>query len=177
MAPDSPTSVCPEGLLVMGVAGSGKSTVAALVAGRLGWDFLDADDFHPPANKEKMSAGIPLSDEDRAPWLELLNALLVRQIAANRHPVLACSALREKYRAQVTAGNLPVAVVFLRGTFEEILVRMNAREGHFMPRALLESQFAVLEEPTNAWVFDIATPAEAIAAEIATKMVASRCGS
>src|SRR4030095_544887 len=95
----------PKGFLVMGVSGSGKSTVGKALAEKLGWDFFDADDFHPPENIAKMAAGIPLNDSDRAPWLAALSNLLLSTLQANRHPVLACSALKETYRAKLLEGN------------------------------------------------------------------------
>lgn len=145
----------PCGFIVMGVSGCGKSSVGAALAERLGWTFHDADDFHPEANIRKMHAGIPLTDADREPWLENLNAMLSSEIQAGRHPVLACSALKAAYRKTLVRGGLPVVFVYLKGTFEEISARLRARTNHFMPPALLQSQFDTLEEPENAWVCDI----------------------
>ena len=137
----------PAVLVVMGVSGSGKTTIAALLAGRLGWEFEDADDFHPPANVEKMHGGTPLTDEDRAPWLAAMAAWIDATRATGRHGVLACSALKRAYR-QVLIGDRPdVRLVYLQGSRELIGVRQAARTGHFMPAALLDSQFATLEEP------------------------------
>ncbi len=137
----------PAVLVVMGVSGSGKTTIAALLAGRLGWEFEDADDFHPPANVEKMHGGTPLTDEDRAPWLAAMAAWIDATRGTGRHGVLACSALKRAYR-QVLVGDRPdVRLVYLQGSRELIGVRQAARTGHFMPTALLDSQFATLEEP------------------------------
>ena len=136
-----------KGYLVMGVSGSGKSTIAELLARSLGWQFFDADDFHPPANIAKMKAGQPLHDEDRAPWLARLSELLAREVEAGRPPVLACSALRRRYRDILLANAPGVMVVYLKGDKNLIASRMSRRSGHFMPPALLDSQFDALEEP------------------------------
>lgn len=129
-------------LVVMGVSGSGKSTVGAAVAQRLRVPFADADDFHPPANIEKMSAGIPLEDEDRAPWLDAIGEWLAA------HPdgaVMSCSALRHRYRDRLRTHAPRVSFLHLAGTPEVIAARMAGRPGHFMPASLLASQFATLE--------------------------------
>ena len=136
--------------VVMGVSGVGKTTIGKKLAGRLGIPFFDADDFHPPGNIDKMSSGIPLTDEDRLPWLQQLNQLLRTQ--QNHHgAILACSALKENYR-EVLRQNLhpPVRFIFLQAPKNFIHNRMQQRTGHFMPPALLDSQFDVLEEPTEA---------------------------
>lgn len=136
-----------DGYLVMGVSGSGKSTIAEMLARSLGWSFFDADDFHPPANIAKMKAGQPLNDGDRAPWLERLSELLAGEVAAGRPPVLACSALRQRYRETLLAKAPGVMVVYLRGDKNLIASRLSRRSGHFMPSTLLDSQFDALEEP------------------------------
>lgn len=135
-------------LVVMGVSGSGKSTVAALLAKRLAWDYLEGDDLHPAANVAKMSAGIPLVDEDRWPWLDDIAAWIRRHDEAGQPAVLTCSALKRAYRDRLAAGG-PKSVVFvyLYGSKAEIKERLAARNGHFMPTALLDSQFAALEPP------------------------------
>jgi gluconokinase len=148
----------PSVIVVMGVSSSGKSTIGALLAGRLHWEFEDADWLHPPANIDKMQAGIPLTDEDRQPWLAALAKWtdLVRQ--QGLHAVLACSVLKRKYRDVVLGGRSDVQLVYLKGSEELIARRMAARHGHFMPRALLHSQFEALEEPSadeNALVVSI----------------------
>ena len=134
-------------LVVMGVAGSGKSTVAAMMAGRLGWAFRDADDFHPPENVAKMSAGVPLTDEDRKPWLAAIAAWIDARRAQGEQGVVTCSALKRVYRDALIGGRADVRLVFLEGGRDLIGARMAARRDHFMPTALLDSQFATLEPP------------------------------
>ncbi len=134
-------------VLVMGVSGSGKSTLARELANALGGFFLDADDFHPPANIRKMRSGIPLNDEDRAGWLGMLNEVLLRQIDSGRRPVLACSALKERYRQQLFEGMDSYQIVFLDISKELLLQRMRTRQNHFMPVSLLDSQLETLEAP------------------------------
>ena len=136
-------------LVVMGVSGSGKTTIAALLAQELGWRFEDGDWFHPKANVEKMENSIPLTDADRLPWLEAIAAWIDDLHARGGHGVVACSALKRGYREILArAGHEIVRFVYLRGDKTLIAKRMTARHGHFMPPALLESQFATLEEPT-----------------------------
>ena len=132
----------------MGVAGSGKSTVAARLAQRLGWDFAEADTFHSSANIAKMSSGTPLTDDDRAPWLDAMAAYLAHSRASGKPCVLACSALRRAYRDRLASGNADARFVYLQGSFEMIAARLATRRGHYMPASLLASQFATLEEPT-----------------------------
>lgn len=139
----------------MGVSGSGKTTLGTALALRLGWDFFDADNFHPPENVTKMSKGIPLTDTDRVPWLSALHDLLASTLASNRHPILACSALKEKYRLQLLDGVEGMETIYLKGGYELISSRMTARQGHFMRPEMLQSQLAVLEEPANAFTLDI----------------------
>ena len=142
----------------MGVSGSGKSTLGKALAQMLRWDFFDADDFHSDANIVKMAAGIPLDDSDRTPWLAKLHDQLISTLQAGRHPVLACSALKEKYRAQLLGGMDHIAVIHLKGTYDMIWSRMSARQGHYMKPAMLQSQFATLEEPEGALVLDVSMP-------------------
>jgi gluconokinase len=144
--------------VVMGVSGCGKSTITRLLAERTGGIFLDADDFHPPANKAKMAAGIPLTDEDRWPWLDTLNKVLKAQLATGKPVFLACSALRQAYRDKIGDGIPDLRFIYLKGSRDLILGRLQARKNHFMPPALLDSQFATLEEPANAIVADITPP-------------------
>ncbi len=141
-------------IVVMGVCGCGKTTVGRALAVRLEGRFADADAFHPPENIDKMRAGIPLTDADRADWLDALNRWLR---AADRNPaesgpgILACSALRESYRRTLFEGlTHPRALVYLKGTYDEIEPRMRNRSGHYMPPELLQSQFETLEEPADA---------------------------
>lgn len=153
--------------VVMGVSGCGKSSVACMLAERTGGVFLDADDFHPPENKAKMSAGIPLQDEDRKGWLATLNREL-KERATNEKPLfLACSALRQKYRDQLAEGAPELRFIYLKGSQELILGRLRERKNHFMPPALIESQFATLEEPTEAIIVPIDDPLPEIVEHIA----------
>jgi gluconokinase len=156
-------------LLVMGVEGSGKSTIGRMLAERLGWTFLEADDFHSPANKEKMRHGIPLTDADRWPWLDTIHVELLAQTTQRKNVVLGCSALKEEYRRRLTAG-LQVKLIYLRGTKELIAERLRHRTGHFAGQAILDDQFAVLEEPRDALVVEIAQDPESIVGEILGKI-------
>jgi gluconokinase len=152
-------------LLVMGVAGSGKTTVAKLLTDRLGWLFLEADDFHSPANKQKMHAGIPLTGADRIPWLESIHQELLRQHKQGKNVVLACSALKGKYRRLLDT-DLPLSVIYLKGSYELIRARLHARHGHFAGEAILADQFANLEEPHDAITVSVDAPPEQIVNEI-----------
>jgi len=161
-------SAAPRSILLMGVSGSGKTTLGQALARKLGWHFADADTFHPPANVAKMRTGQPLDDTDRAPWLAALRRHLAEALANARPTVLACSALKKRYRQQLL-DTLPlgaVPLVYLRGSRELLTTRLTTRSGHFMPAALLDSQLAALEEPNseeNALVLDIArSPAELV---------------
>ena len=140
-------SETPCALVVMGVSGSGKSTIAEHLAARLGWRYLDGDLFHPPANVAKMSAGHPLTDDDRWPWLRAIAAEIDRLSAAGTRTVVACSALKRAYRDILVHGRDDVRIVFLDGTKDLIARRLAARKGHFMPPGLLDSQFKTLEPP------------------------------
>ena len=158
-------------LVVMGVSGSGKSTVAGLVAGRLGWDLAEGDDLHPPANVAKMQAGEPLTDDDRWPWLESIAGWIRGHTAAGTPGVVTCSALKKRYR-DILRGQ-GVMFVFLEGGKDRISDRLASRHGHFMPAALLASQFEALEAPTEDENFITlcvsATPAE-VAQEIIDRL-------
>lgn len=134
-------------LVVMGVSGSGKTTVAALLAGRLGWEFGDADTWHSPASVAKMHGGTPLTDEDRWPWLASIAAWIDATRATRRHGVLACSALRRAYRDVLVGQRPDVRLVYLQGSHTLISERQAARRNHYMPASLVESQFATLEPP------------------------------
>ena len=137
----------PSVLVVMGVSGSGKTTIAALLAGRLRWEFEDGDDFHPPANVEKMHGGTPLTDDDRWPWLRAIAAWIDAVRASGQHGVVACSALRRAYRDILVGDRPDVRLVYLNGSRDLIARRQAARHNHFMPASLVDSQFATLEEP------------------------------
>jgi gluconokinase len=132
-------------VLVLGVAGSGKTTVGAMLAGRLGWQYADADDFHPVANVEKMAAGHPLTDADRWPWLHAMAAWIDVQIAAGQTAVVSCSALRRAYRDVLRRPE--VQMIYLHGSRGLIAARLTSRQGHFFKREMLDSQFAELQEP------------------------------
>ncbi|WP_394937724.1 gluconokinase [Psychromicrobium sp. YIM B11713] len=134
-------------LVVMGVSGSGKTTVAALLAGQLGWDYLEGDQLHPPENVAKMSAGTPLTDEDRWPWLEKISEWITEHERTGQAGVVTCSALKRRYRDRLRLPN--VVFVYLAGTREEISARLSVRHGHFMPSSLLDSQFEALEPPED----------------------------
>ena len=153
----------------MGVSGSGKTTLGKVLARKLGWDFFDADDFHPPENIIKMMVGIPLSDSDRAPWLASLHDQLYTTLQTDHHPVLACSALKEKYRARLLEGIDGIAVIYLKGSYDLILARMSAREEHYMEPEMLRSQFEALEEPESAFILDVSLPVEVMIDKITAK--------
>ena len=137
----------PCALIVMGVAGSGKSTIGETLAGRIGWRFEDGDRFHPASNVAKMSAGVPLTDDDRWPWLQAIADEIDRLCAAGERAVVACSALRRVYRDVLIHGRNDVRLVYLDGSQQLIAERLNRRKGHFMPPDLLASQFKTLEPP------------------------------
>jgi len=134
-------------LIVMGVSGSGKTTVAALLAGRLNWKFQEGDALHPQANVDKMHHGVPLTDDDRLPWLDSIAALVNRWNAEGASGVITCSALKRAYRDRIRAGQSDVEFIYLRGARELVSARITQRMGHFMPPTLLASQFETLEEP------------------------------
>ncbi len=154
--------VSPPFLILMGVSACGKSSVGRALASRLGWEFYDADDFHPAENIAKMTAGIPLDDDDRAPWLANLHDLIASGLAAGRPGVLACSALKQRYRQVLLAGNPGVEIVYLKGDYDLICSRVAARTGHYMKPAMLASQFDDLEEPTDALIVDAGLPVDQI---------------
>ena len=155
--------------IVMGVSGCGKSSIARALARAHGGLYLDADDFHPASNKTKMAQGIPLTDEDRWPWLDILRGELAKGAASGKPFFLACSALKQKYRDYLSEGQEGLRFVYLKGSFELIRDRMAERKDHFMPVKLLESQFAALEEPLDAIVLDIARPVDELVSVFSEK--------
>jgi gluconokinase len=167
-------------VVIMGVCGCGKTTVGQALANRLGWQFFDADDFHPPENVAKMAKGVALTDEDRAPWLDRLATEMRALSRKGGHAVLACSALKETYRQRIARGlqargpegevGAEFRIVYLKGDAKTIEPRLALRSDHFMPSSLLASQFAALEEPDDAMVIDIRQTTEAQAAQIAAAL-------
>lgn len=156
-------------ILVMGVSGCGKSTVAKMLSKSMKIPFIEADNFHPKTNIQKMKNGEPLDDNDREPWLQNLALELKRNEA--KGCVLACSALKEKYRSTLNSLiSKPLQIIFLEGSFELIKSRMDNRPGHFMPSQLLQSQFDALETPVNAWTFDIHNDSSTIHSQILKKI-------
>lgn len=158
-------------VVLMGVSGSGKTTVGKVLGDLLGWRFVDADDYHPATNVAKLHAGIPLTDADRRPWLETLRRLIDEAADHGENLVLACSALKHAYQDYLQ-GHAPEAVhyVWLSGSEELIRQRLALRQGHFMNRGLLHSQFETLESPEHAIVIDIGPSPDAIAHDIAQKL-------
>jgi gluconokinase len=155
--------------VIMGVSGSGKTTIAAMLAKRRGWSVIEGDAFHPRANVEKMSAGIPLTDEDRWPWLRAIAAEIDARRARGESSVVASSVLKRAYRVILIGDRSDVVLVYLKGSKELIFARLRSRRGHFMPPSLLDSQFATLEEPgpdETPIVLSIEQPAEAIVDEL-----------
>ena len=150
----------------MGVAGSGKTTIGQKLAATLGWEFRDADEFHPASNIAKMSAGTPLTDEDREPWLAAIRRYVDDCLRDARPAVVTCSALRKAYRQTLGTHRSEVKLVYLSGSRGLISERLSHREGHFMRPAMLDSQFATLEPPQNAITVDVAASPEAIVAQI-----------
>ncbi len=158
----------PAVVIVMGVSGAGKTTVGRALSTRLGWEFIEGDDFHPAANIEMMAAGHPLTDADRAPWLAALRRRIDEILASGGHAVIACSALKHSYRS-VLAGQDSDAVRFVQLDVprEVLRERLRHRHGHFMPASLLDSQLATLEESTTALRVDGTRPVEALVTQIA----------
>ncbi len=159
--------------MLIGVSGSGKSTVAEILARRLGWTFEEGDALHPQANVDKMEAGRPLTDEDRAPWLERIAAWVDERLDAGENALTTCSALKRSYRDVINRRGHGVLFIFLSGSRDLIAARVAARHGHFMPPGLLDSQFADLEPPQPdepAITFDVGPPPGAIAEQIVERL-------
>jgi carbohydrate kinase (thermoresistant glucokinase family) len=164
-----PASPAPLVIVLMGVAGCGKSTVGTELAAALGWPFRDADGFHPQANIDKMRRGVPLDDGDRRPWLDAIASWIDERLARKEPGIVSCSALKRAYRGRIVGARRGVRLVHLAGGKGLIAARLAARTGHFMPASLLESQLATLEKPAadeGALVVDIALPPAEIAAAI-----------
>lgn len=148
-------------IVLMGVTGSGKTTIGRLLSEELGWRYYDADDFHPRANVEKMQNGVPLNDCDRLPWLETLRNLIRQCLERDENAVLACSALKESYRKYLLV-NKKVNLIYLKGSYALIQKRLSARHGHFMNPKLLDSQFETLEVPSHAVQIDVSSSPDEI---------------
>jgi gluconokinase len=157
-------------LIVMGVAGSGKSTVGRFFAQKLGWTFLDGDDFHPSANVDKMSRGIPLSDSDRLPWLQSIRKEIDRLHTSGQSAVVACSALKSSYRQILAANDQDTYFIFLQGTYEELYERLAQRTGHFMKPGMLQSQFDALEVTPDLIAVHAMDPPEKIYEDVRKRL-------
>lgn len=158
--------IAPAVIVVMGSAGAGKTTVGERLAAALGWDFLEGDALHPPANVDKMRRGIPLDDADRAPWLDRLRGCIERYLREQRRAVVACSALKRAYRERLRVDRARVRFVYLKGDYALLAERLRRRRGHFMKERMLAGQLAQLEEPASALVFDAARPVDDLVAQI-----------
>ena len=160
-------------IVVMGPTGSGKTTIGTVLAQRLGWDFVDADEFHSAANKAKMHQGIPLTDADRLPWLSAIHEQIDRWLAEGKNVILACSALKQSYR-DLMWKSPEVRLVYLKGSYGLIHDRLLLRKGHFANEGILAGQFADLEEPANATTVDISRSPEEIVDEICARLALAR---
>jgi gluconokinase len=160
-------------IVLMGVSGTGKTEVGTRLARALGGDFAEGDDYHPPANVEKMRSGVPLDDADRQPWLETLSRAIGAWLDAGKTVVLACSALKQRYRDILKAGRAGVRFVHLEGPEALIRSRLSNRRGHYMPASLLDSQLAALEEPADAIAVSVEGTPDAIVAEIRSALAAA----
>jgi len=159
-------------VIIMGTTGAGKTTIGAMLAAQLNWQFADADTFHPAANIEKMSHGIPLNDADRAPWLEAMRKAILDWIAAGKNVVLACSALKRAYREQLCPSP-EVRIIYLKGDYALFAERIRHRHGHFAGQGILAGQFADLEEPDEAITIDAAKSPDEIVSEIRKRLALS----
>jgi gluconokinase len=157
-------------IIVMGVSGSGKTTIGKLLADLLQWEFSDADAFHSPENVEKMRCGIPLSEADRIPWLQDLQTAIKHWLQENKNVVLACSALKDSYRQFLVLDCERIKLVYLKGSYELIQKRLQERSNHYMSEKLLNSQFNTLEEPLNILSMDVAQPPQIIVQNIRTAL-------
>ena len=171
-----PPEAAPHALILMGVSGSGKTTIGQQLAARIGWRYEDADTFHPASNVAKMSAGQPLTDEDRWPWLRAIADEIDRAVAAGERVVIGCSALRRVYRDLLVHGRSDIRIIYLDGTRDLIAGRLGERKGHFMPPGLLTSQFKTLEPPTpdeHAMTVSIDAPVDSIVDDILKQLKSS----
>ena len=166
-------SLSTRAIIVIGVSGCGKSSVGQALANHLSWRYADADDYHPAANVIKMREGQALNDDDRAPWLDRLNAVLRHSVAKQEPIVLACSALRQRYRDALNKQLDSVAFVHLSGSYELIESRMKKRADHYMPPSLLRSQFAALEPPLGVLTLDIEQPVQTLVEQIVAQLKAA----
>ena len=157
-------------VVLMGVSGAGKTTIGERLAARMGWPFYDGDDFHPPANVEKMARGLPLTDEDRWPWLEALRDHIAALARKGESAVIACSALKASYRDRLLAGSEHARLVYLKGSYALIDARLRSRSGHFFDARLLATQFEALEEPEDVIVVDVEQTPERVVAEIRRRL-------
>src|ERR1700751_2674981 len=157
-------------IVVMGPTGSSKTTIGSLLAARLGWAFVDADEFHSAANKDKMHRGIPLTDADRLPWLQSIHDQIERWLAEKRRVVLACSALKQSYRNLLWSGSSDIRLIYLKGSYDLIYQRLLARKGHFANEHILAGQFADLEEPADAITVDIGPSPEEIVDQLCARL-------
>jgi gluconokinase len=157
-------------IILMGVSGSGKTTVGQRLARALGWSFVEGDDFHPPANVVKMAAGTPLTDDDRMPWLQLLRARIAQALERGENAVLACSALKQSYRMMLTVDPARERWVYLWAPREVLASRLMKRTGHFMPVSLLDSQLATLETPAEAVQVDVTPEPDEVVATLRARL-------
>jgi gluconokinase len=157
-------------IIVMGVSGSGKTTIGKLLADSLGWEFSDADSFHSLENVDKMRRGIPLTEADRMPWLQDLQTAIKHWSQENKNVVLACSALKDSYRQFLLSDSEGIKLVYLKGPYELIQMRLQERSNHYMSEKLLNSQFNTLEEPLDAISMDVAQPPQIIVQNIKTAL-------
>ena len=166
----APNAALPPVLVVMGVAGSGKTTIGERLSAALGFDFVDADDLHPESNRAKMARGLPLDDADRAPWLHALAALIDERWREGRGLVVACSALKRSYREVLVGDRSRVRFIYLTGPMALLRQRLEQRSGHFAKSNLLQSQLEALEEPEGAITVDVTAPPEAVVCTILTAL-------
>ncbi|NEU79687.1 gluconokinase [Nostoc sp. UIC 10630] len=157
-------------IIVMGVSGSGKTTIGKLLADSLGWEFSDADSFHSLENVDKMRRGIPLTEADRMPWLQDLQTAIKHWLQENKNVVLACSALKDSYRQFLVSDSVRTKLVYLKGSYELIQIRLKERSNHYMSEKLLNSQFDTLEEPLDTISMDVAQPPQIIVQNIRTAL-------